>query len=309
VENMGFPVHWFELPLRKEKTADGAGRTRCERCEKWNLTPAGTGYHESAREFLVAQFRSLHRKLESTLGATLDAAALQASIRKVNGIRRQMKHIKQMVYSAPASVFPALEMMVLEFGNLHFYSDIDEWSSILAHVEETIEGRLTNGLRMADSGKRNTELRVIWVTPPADPLLLTYAEDQGLRVVGTEYVINQSLHEIRSPAIDCPSATTDDWLTALAETLLNASLIGSSRARAESAIQQAKEFGADGVIISGILGGSHCATETSLIRDYIQEQLDLPVLAFDVPAPTTGISSQIRTRMEAFIEVLRARRT
>jgi benzoyl-CoA reductase/2-hydroxyglutaryl-CoA dehydratase subunit BcrC/BadD/HgdB len=206
-----------------------------------------------------------------------------------------VKRIKDMVYSAPAPIFPALEMMVLEFGNLHFYSDIDEWSAILAHLEETIAIRLKDHAFLG----REDALRVVWVTPPADPLLLTYAEDQGLRVVGTEYVINQSLHEIDEEGEPIP---------ALAEALLNASLIGSSRARAENAIRQAREFHAEGVIISGILGGSHCATETSLISEYIQAELDLPVLAFDVPPPTTGISSQIQTRMEAFIEVLRSRR-
>lgn len=99
-----------------------------------------------------------------------------------------------------------------------------------------------------------------------------------------------------------------DPIEALAETLLNASLIGSSRARAQSVIQQARAGHAEGIIISGILGGSHCATETGLIRDYVTEELDLPVLAFDVPAPSGAISSQVKTRMEAFVELLRARR-
>ena len=32
-------------------------------------------------------------------------------------------------------VLPALEMMVVEFGNLHYYSDITEWTAVLEHLQ------------------------------------------------------------------------------------------------------------------------------------------------------------------------------
>lgn len=284
VASLGFPVHWFELPLRKDSTLCG------KRHEETAVTPSGTEYQVSARTFLVEQFRALQLKLGVT-----DAERIRSSIAQVNRVRVLVQDIKRMVYSAPASVFPALEMMVIEFGNLHFYSDIFEWSSILEHIRATIAERVANRQYLGPETAR----RIAWVTPPADPLLLSYAEDQELRVVASEYVINQALH---------PIAVNGDPLSALAENLLNGSLLGSSRARAQAVIDQAREFGAEGVIISGILGGSHCAIETWLIRDYMQEALDLPVLAFDVPSPASAVSSQIRTRVEAFGEVLKGRR-
>jgi hypothetical protein len=287
VADLGYPMHWFELPLRK----DCVGHH-----EEFSRTPAGVDYQQAARELLVAQFRSLRRDLEDTLGRRITDAALSSSIHRVNGVRQTVARIRERVYSAPAAVFPALEMMVIEFGNLHFYSDIDEWQSILAHVEQTVEQRIELGQYLSPERK---PLRVVWVTPPADPLLLSYAEDLGLQVVGTEYVINQALHEIPED---------QEPVTALAETLLNASLIGSSRARARSVIEQARRHRAEGIVISGILGGSHCAFETGLIQKYVAAELDLPVLAFDVPAPSSAISSQVRTRLEAFVELLRARR-
>jgi benzoyl-CoA reductase/2-hydroxyglutaryl-CoA dehydratase subunit BcrC/BadD/HgdB len=192
-------------------------------------------------------------------------------------------------------VFPALEMMILEFGNLHFYSDIDEWQQILIHVEQTIEQRLARRQHLGSAD----DLRVVWVTPPADPLLLSCAEDLGLRIVGTEYLINQALHGI--PEDLEPEA-------ALAANLLKSSLMGSSRQRAQSIIDQARRYHADGIVISGILGGSHCAFETGLIQEYVSAELDLPVLAFDVPAPAPAVSHQLRTRLEAFVELLRERR-
>ena len=171
--------------------------------------------------------------------------------------------------------------------------------AILEHVEQTLDRRLARHEFYEQGGHEGAPLRVVWVTPPADPLLLVFAEDLGLRVVGTEYVINQALYEI---------AEDEEPIAALAENLLNASLAGSSRARAQSVICQARQYKAEGIVISGILGGSHCAFETSLIQEYVARELDLPVLAFDVPAPGPAVSSQVRTRLEAFVELLRARR-
>jgi hypothetical protein len=294
VADMGYPMHWFELPLRK----DCAGGSAASRFQEFGRTAYGVDYQLAARDLLVAQFGGLRRRLETTLGREIAAAALSSSIRQVNRVRRKVAHIRDLVHSAPAAVFPALEMMVVEFGSLHFYSDIDEWESILTHIEQTVEQR-RSGVGDRGSGVGESPLRVVWVTPPADPLLLCFAEDLGLRVVGTEYVINQALGAI---------AEDGEPMAALADALLNASLTGSSRARARSIIEQAHRYDAEGVVISGILGGSHCALETNLIRDYVAAETDLPVLAFDVPAPATGVSSQVKTRLEAFAELLRARR-
>ena len=61
-------------------------------------------------------------------------------------------------------------------------------------------------------------------------------------------------------------------------------------------------------IISGILGGSHCAMESRLIADRVKAELDLPVLEFDVAPPAREIDRQVQTRIEAFLELVRSRR-
>lgn len=87
------------------------------------------------------------------------------------------------------------------------------------------------------------------------------------------------------------------------------SLIGSSARRAERVIQDAQEARAEGVIISSIFASSHCASEDRIIAEEVRKSLDIPVLAFDVVGPgKQRQQSQILNRMQAFIEVLRARR-
>jgi benzoyl-CoA reductase/2-hydroxyglutaryl-CoA dehydratase subunit BcrC/BadD/HgdB len=269
-ERLAGEMLWVEMPMR---------------CDMGQMGPM--------RHMLVREYQRVVEKMERVTGHRLTQEELRAGILRTNTVRRMVSRLRELAYGS--GVLPALEMMVVEFGNLHSYSDITEWTAVLAHLLATAKERAAKGERVLNENA----LRIVWVTPPADPLLLCYVEDHGARVVGTEYVINQALELIDE---------SKPGLEAIAESFMAASLIGSSRARAASVIRQARERRAEGVIISGILGGSHCAMEARLISDIVKQELDLPVLEFDVAPPSNEIGRQLQTRIDAFLEVLRSRR-
>ncbi len=245
------------------------------------------------QRLLVKEYERVVERMARLTGHAVTDDELRAGIRQANRVRKLVAKLRELAFRDGA--LAALEMMVIEFGNLHHYSDILEWTAVLEHLLATAEERVTRGEGMVDADA----LRVVWVTPPADPLLLTHVEDAGARVVGTEYVINQALETIdeSKPPLD-----------GIAESFMAASLVGTSRARTQTAIDQARKYEAEGVIISGIFGGSHCAMEGRLIADYVKAELELPVLEFDVASPAREISRQLGTRIDAFLEVLRSRR-
>ena len=271
-------VLWVEEPMRRECRTSNAERRMPD---------------QASIALLVAEYRRVVARLERLIGHTLGEDELRASIRRANRVRRLVERLRELAYHDAA--LPALEMMVVEFGNLHYYSDIDEWPNVLEHLLATAEARVRAGTQPF----AQDALRIAWVTPPADPLLLTYVEDSGARVVGTEYVINQALAIIDE---------TKPPLEAIAESFMAASLIGSSLSRADSVISQARANRAEGVIISNILGGSHCSMESGLIAGQVRTELGLPVLEFDVAPPAREIDRQLQTRIDAFLEVLRSRR-
>lgn len=273
-------VLWVEEPMRRDRLSDPSDQS--DKSDPETIA------------FLAQEYRRIVERLEGLTGHRLTDDDLHRGIAKTNRVRKQTRKLRELAYTH--AVLPALEMMVIEFGCLHHYSDIDEWTEILEHLLETAERRHRDG----ETVTAPDALRIVWVTPPADPLFLCYLEDHGCRVVGTEYVINQALEIIDE---------TKPPLAAIAESFMAASLIGSTRQRAESVIRQARERNAEGVVISGIFGGSHCAMETRLIARYVKEALDLPVLEFDVPDPAPEINQQLRTRIDAFLEVLAGQRT
>ncbi|MCK4941563.1 2-hydroxyacyl-CoA dehydratase, partial [candidate division WOR-3 bacterium] len=211
VENLGYEFTWLEIPYRrdyKDYTYNSGSKTG-----------NGKKYDERLEKYLVKEYQKAWDKMVGLTGIN-DLSVLRKNIKKTNVLRRLVNSIKELCYDADAAPFPALEMMVIEFGNLYAYADFDEWLSILQMVHETIKDRVRRKVGVLS----NDALPVAWVTPTADPLLLNIMEDAGCRVVAAEYVINQAMVEIDQDI---------DPLHALARSFINASLIGSTRARVD----------------------------------------------------------------------------
>jgi len=280
VEDIGYEMNWLEIPYRR-KAQDYFAE------EKYTSTDRGFEYPERFEKYLADEYQRVWRKMKAlTIGGDLER--LRESIKKNNRLRRLANEIKIISNEAAIAPLPGLEMMVIEFGNLYGYADIDEWLDILQMVKETVSGRVKKGTGILNSDA----IPLAWITPTADPLLLNIVEDLGGRVVTTEYVINQALCEIEEDI---------DPFRALARSFMNASLIGSTEERIRHITADVEAGRISGVIITNMLGCSHCSMETRLIEKHLK---NLPVLAIDIPAPL-GITEQLRTRIAAFIEMLK----
>ncbi|UCF69885.1 MAG: 2-hydroxyacyl-CoA dehydratase [candidate division WOR-3 bacterium] len=279
-EEMGYELNWLEIPFRRQHRS-------FHMSEEHAVTDSGFKYPKRFETYLVNEYKRVWRKMEALTG-TGDLKKLNASIEKNNRVRRLVNDIKDLTQTADVAPFPALEMMVIEFGNLYGYADIDEWLDILKMIKDTVADRVEKGIGILPSDA----VPLAWVTPTADPLLLNIVEDLGGRVVATEYVINQALTIIEEDI---------EPFQALARSFMNASLIGSTEERVRQIAGSVDSGKIAGVIITNMLGCSHCAMETRLIEEKLK---NVPVLAIDVPAPL-GITEQLKTRITAFIEMLR----
>lgn len=245
-------------------------------------------FRKSARaeEYLTAEYERILGRMRQLTGVTSDHG-LAESIKKANRLRRAVGKLKQLCYTASAAPLPALELMTIEFGNMYGYGDFDEWTRIVEAVVATVEKRVGGQSGVLDAGA----VPIAWISPSADPYVLNLVEDLGCRVVATEYVINQALVEIEEDI---------EPVRALARAFLQASLIGSTEDRVRRIREQVEAGTVRGVLITNSMGASHCAMETRLIEKMLGR---VPVLSIDIPEPF-GITEQIRTRLEAFVEMI-----
>ncbi|TET62574.1 MAG: 2-hydroxyacyl-CoA dehydratase [Candidatus Stahlbacteria bacterium] len=283
IEGLGYNPIWIEIPFRRKSrsyfVADDYEHT------KW-----GIDYPKRFETYLMSEYEKVWQNMVEFTDIN-NRNYLAKSIKNANRLRKLVENIKKLSYEAELAPFPGLELMVIEFGNLYGYADFDEWTDIIEMVYETISERVQKG-----EGVLNPDaLPIAWVTPSPDPYLLNLVEDLGCRIVATEYVINQALVEIEEDI---------EPFQALARSFLNASLIGSTEQRVRRIIEGVEHGRILGVLITNMLGCSHCAMETRLIQQMLSK---VPVLSIDVPAPF-GITEQLKSRIAAFVETIRCAR-
>lgn len=286
----GLPMVWTEIPLRKEP-APWLAITRFEP----DRTPAGPALEEGAVNRLAAQYRGLLGRIADRLGTPLDEDRLAASVAASRRLRGKIARIRRLGAEAPLAPLPAAEELLVQFAATHGYGDPVECEAVIDGVLELVEERVREGVGFGAADA----VRVVWATPPPDPLLHVHAEERGARIVGTEYLIASALAPLPE----------GDPLAAVARAFLAGSLLGSSAARARSVAAAVRDANADGVVISNLFGSSHCGAETPVLRRRIEEECGVPVLSFDVPKPSPGgIPSQTQNRLDAFLEALGRRR-
>lgn len=285
VSDLGLPIVWWELPYRREASDN----------ELFDLTQTGLKVPSRLVDFVTGQLQKVKAAIEKTVGQTITDEKLSKAIRKANQLRSLLAKIRDLSYGTIPVPFPSLETQICEMIALHFCSEMDESISVLEHVALTIEDRVRNsqGVLPQDS------CRCVWVNPVADLRAMNMFESLGGSIAGTEYLFRHALVQI---------PTDIDPVRALALTALCDPMIGSSQYRARIIVEDAIKYNAEGVVISNIPGASHCATEGTIIRDYIQTKTGLPVLEITVPPLIDSESSQLSTRFEAFFETIRNRR-
>ena len=269
---LGSEIHYFELPHRNDIESN----------------------HQELKDFLADQYRELCARLEDITGSGFSRQHFRETLKKVNRLRWLIAECKRLCADGEKNPLGAVEMMNIEFSALSYYGDLKECVAVMEDCYAEIGVRAAFG-----KGYPGQDLRLLWLTPPADPLLLNYAEELGGRIVGTEYIINQTTPLFKEEG---------DPFEILAENHLQSSLMGSSDFRLKLILDEREKSRAEGAIISGVFGSSHCPYETAPIVDALRKA-GIPTLAFDVVAPgKKQMQSQVFNRMEAFMESLRARR-
>jgi hypothetical protein len=137
------------------------------------------------------------------------------------------------------------------------------------------------------------------VNPVADIRAMNLLEDCGGRICGTEYLFCHALDLIPE---DLPP------MEALARMALADPMAGSSADRADRVCRDIRRFGAEALVISRIPGASHCATEAGVIGAIVREETGIPVQSIEVPPVSDAVAPALRTRLEALMEMARARR-
>jgi benzoyl-CoA reductase/2-hydroxyglutaryl-CoA dehydratase subunit BcrC/BadD/HgdB len=284
LDGLGYPILWWEIPHRRQPESD----------EVEVMLPGGLSAPKCQVEFVKSELQRLKKALEELTGQQLDDKKLSAGIQKANHIRKLLAELRQVVFTAEVCPMPALEMLIAEMLAIHFCSDRDETIEVLKGLLDEVKTRVQEGIGVLP----DDAAKIFWVNPVADLQVMNLLEDCGGRICGTEYLFMHALDIIPH---DLPP------MEALARMALADPMAGSSIDRAERICADIRRFGSEAVLISRIPGASHCAFEGQIIREIVQEKLNVPVLEIEVPPVTDSIRPTLCTRLEALVETITAR--
>ncbi|MCP4610339.1 MAG: 2-hydroxyacyl-CoA dehydratase [Planctomycetes bacterium] len=286
LEGLGHSILWWEIPHRR-KAEPGE--------EAVNL-PGGFSAPKCQVEFVKSELQRIKTALEETTGEKLDTDKLSAGIKQANQVRTLLAELRRLAFIAELCPIPALEMLIAEMLAIHFCSDRHETIEVLEELLEEVKARVKAGVGILDADAA----KIFWVNPVADLQVMNLLEDCGGRICGTEYLFTHALDPIPE---DIPP------LEALAQMALADPMIGSSTERAQRICTDISRFGSEAVLISRIPGASHCALEGQVISEIVQDKFDIPVLEIEVPPVIDSMRPTVRTRLEALVETIKARRT
>ena len=285
LNGLGHPILWWEIPHRRSPELDEIAID----------LPGGFSAPKCQVEFVKLQLERIKTALEELTGENLDERRLSAGIRKANQVRRLLSELRQLAFTADLCPIPALEMLIAEMLAIHFCSDRQETINVLKELLDEVKSRAWAGKGILDADAP----RIFWINPVADLQVMNLFEDCGGRICGTEYLFTHALDEIPE---DLPP------LEALAQMALADPMAGSSIERAQRICNDIRLFGSEAVLISRIPGASHCALESRVIGEIVQENFDIPILEIEVPPVTDSIRPAVRTRLEALVETVKSRR-
>ncbi|MCX5684660.1 MAG: 2-hydroxyacyl-CoA dehydratase family protein [Planctomycetota bacterium] len=285
LESLGHPILWWEMPARRRPDAGEPAVT----------LPGGFSAPESQVAVVRSELERIRAALADLAGLPLGDAQLAAGIREANRVRALLADLRRLAYTAELCPMPALEMLIAEMLAIHFCSDREESVEVLAGLLAEVRRRTECKEGVLPAGAA----RVFWVNPVADLRVMNLLEDCGARLCGTEFLFCHALDTIPT---DLPP------MEALARMALADPMVGPSADRAARIVRDAREFGAEAVVISRIPGASHCAMEGGVIGDIVRQQIGLPVVELEVPPLADPLWPTLKTRLEALVETVLERR-
>ena len=285
LERRGRPILWWEMPRRRAPEPD----------EESCLLPGGLRAPRAQVDCVAQELDRVAGALGALARVGPVAARLRAGIRAANRVRRQLAALRTVVYTAPGAPLPALEMLIAEMLAIHFCSDRGESLAVLAALAATARRRIRTGSFLVGEDA----IRVFWVNPVADLRAMNLLEACGGRLCGSDFMFTHALDLIPEEL---------QPLEALARTALADPMVGSARDRAGRIAADCQANRAEAVVVARIPGASHCPWEGGLIREQVGALTGLPVVELEVPPVCDALIPALRTRLQAVMEIARARR-
>jgi len=284
------------------------GETTCDGKKKaWEILSAEVPVHvidvpqmkrEKDIEAFQGEILDFIKIVEDFTGNKITPEALAKSIKLINNKRKALQRLYAARKAAPVPISGKDALLVTQIA---FYDDparCAEMTNILCNeLEQRIQAK--EGVFPADA------LRILVTgTPLAIP---NWKLHHIVETVGAAVVVEESCTGTRyfEQLVDESGITVEEQVKALAERYMktNCACFTPNPGRIEDIIRLADEFKVDGVIDVSLQFCNLYSTESYLVKQALASR-DIPIMHIETDYSEQDYE-QLRTRVEAFLEMLR----
>ncbi|WP_303901064.1 double-cubane-cluster-containing anaerobic reductase [Thiohalomonas denitrificans] len=276
MEEAGYRVHHLELPPSKES--------------------------EAARTYWQSNVNGFARELGSLTGHKITRNSLRDSIARVARAQQAFRRLHRL---RMAPLAPILGKDVFLVTNAYFFDDIDAWTDAVEALNDEVEKRCEEGFAAA---QRRAPRILFTGSPPIFPNLKlpTLIEQSGAVIVADETCsANRMLYD----AVNVDEWQLYDMVDAVADRALKpctCPIFISDEDRKRRLLELARTFAVDGVVYQAFSGCQVFEMEQRSISRFLADE-GIPSLYVETDYSPDDVG-QLSTRIEAFIESLKARR-
>ena len=283
------------------------GETTCDGKKKaWEILSEDVPMHvmdmpqmkrPKDKEHWIGEIKELTDVVEETTGNTVTTESLNEAIRIVNEKRRALARIFEARKSKTIPISGKDALLVIQIA---FFDDPVRCAEMANKLADELEQRIADGVSVFPEG---TKRILVTGTPMAIPNWKIHhlIETSGGAVVCEESCTGTRYFE---HLVDEDKETLDEQYEAIADRYLsiNCSCFTPNTGRIDDIIRLAKEYDVDGVIDVHLKFCTLYDTENEKVQAALKEA-GIPVLSIETDYADAD-AEQLRTRIEAFLEVL-----
>jgi len=284
------------------------GETTCDGKKKaWEILAGEVPFHiidvpQMKRDKDVAAFESeimdFIAAVEKVTGNKITAEKLGESIKLINNKRKALQRLYNARKASPVPISGKDALLVTQIA---FYDDPARCAQMANQLAEELEERIArqegvfpaNALRIMVSG-----------TPMAIP---NWKLHHIIETAGAAVVVEESCTGTRyfENLVDESATTVEGQVRALAERYMktNCACFTPNPGRVEDIVRLADEYKVDGIIDTNLQFCNLYSTESFLVKQALADK-GLPVMHIETDYSEQDYE-QLRTRIEAFLEMLR----
>ncbi len=256
---------------------------------------------QQGKEFWFKELEAFKTELEKVTGNKITAEKLKTAIERINGKRKALKRLSDLRASSPSPISGLDGLLINQIG---FMDDVQRFTSKVNELCEELEQRAKQGKGVAS---KDAPRIMISGSPMAVPNWKVHSivESAGATVVVEESCVGTRYF---NDPIEPKGESLKDLLWAIDEkySKIPCACFTPNDRRIESIKQLAEQFKVDGVIYYTLQNCHDYNVEGVKVERALKAQ-GLPMIKIETDY-TMGDSEQIKTRIQAFSEIIQGKK-